>query len=320
MVLGKEILSHPLVTGAGGFIGFHLAKKLASLPEVEIVHCVDICENERIKVLLHDPKINFVQADLNRIELLKNLPEFVSSIFALAALNGTGRFYVSPFTVLQSSILPTLNILSFYKNSAPVLYSSSSEVYASTVSNFDAKIPTSEEVIPSIEDIHNPRWSYASAKLLGEVALNAACIEFGTMGSIVRYHNVYGSDMGFDHFIPDFIQRCQKGIFEITGGDESRAFLHVMDAVDGTIAALFKASQSLPIYHLGSNQEILIKEAALVILQELEISPDELRMLPRKAGSVKRRLADSTKALNELSWEAKIDFREGIKSLLQKSN
>ena len=320
MVLGREILSESLVTGAGGFIGFHLAKKLAELPDVEVVHCVDICQNERLEILSKNPKINIIEMDLNKSEHLVKLPKSVSGIFALAALNGTGRFYVEPFNVLRSSILPTLNILAHYKNTAPVLYSSSSEVYASTVSNFNAKIPTDETVIPSIEDVHNPRWSYASAKLLGEIALNSACLEFGTLGSIVRYHNVYGNNMGFDHFIPDFIERSQNGIYEITGGNESRAFLHISDAIEGTILALLQASQALPIYHLGNNEEILIKDAALIILSEMGISSEGLRMLPGKSGSVLRRLANSSKARDELGWTAGISFRDGIKSIVNEYN
>lgn len=306
-----------LITGAGGFIGFHLAKELATIHPKGEIFCVDITHNDRIRTLGKLPNTTIIETDLNEYSNLSKLPECVDGVFALAALNGTSRFYQLPFDVLMSTTLPTLNILRKYRSTAPIVYASSSEVYASTVSNFNGLIPTPETIIPSIEDVHNPRWSYAMAKLIGEVATNAVSVQFGARTAIVRYHNVYGFDMGTDHFVPDFINKALLGKFEIFGGSETRAFMHISDAISGTISSLRVASSNAPIIHLGSEEELEIEKAARIILEELAISADSMVDLGNREGSVARRIADISKAKKVLGWESKIDFRSGIRKYIE---
>ena len=309
-------LGRPLIMGAGGFIGHHLAQELANLQSTEIVYCVDLKDSKRLENLKDLKKIKIIEADLSLEQNYSALPADVTSVFALAAMNGTGRFYEKPFTVLESSILPTIFTIKKFASVCPILYTSSSEVYASTVSNFNAAVPTPESVIPSIEDIHNPRWSYGAAKLLGEVAANAAAVEYGAQTVIIRYHNVYGPDMGQDHFIPDFIGRARNGVFQITGAEESRSFLHISDAVQGTIQALSRAGTDSPIYHLGSDEEFLIMEAAEMIIKLMGLQGAEIQELPAKPGSVARRQADSSRAFEDFGWKAKVKFEEGIQMYL----
>lgn len=310
----------PLVTGGAGFIGSNLVNKLSEMSEVIKVYCVDLPNSPRFEQLKLNPKIAIIEADLNDPKSMNLLPKDASVVFALAALNGTSRFYTQPWTVLKGSLVPTLHTIQFYSKIAPILYASSSEVYATTVESQLGQVPTSESVNPSLGDIHNPRWSYAGAKLLGEVALNSAAVEFGAIGAIVRYHNVYGPNMGLDHFIPDFIARVKIGKKEIIGGSNTRSFLHISDALDGTIAAAKVASNSIPLYHLGTSCEVTIKDAAIQILEIMDESPDDLIISPAPSGSVSRRCPDVSKALNELGWSAKISFQTGIKHYLAENN
>ncbi len=320
MDLDKSKLCRTLITGAGGFIGSHLARSLAAMDETEIVYCVDLPGSKRLIDLSNNSKIRIIEADLNNESSLFSLPDDVSGVFALAALNGTGRFYEKPFLVLESSILPTINIIKKYCRIAPIVYSSSSEVYASTVMNFNGAIPSDESIIPSIEDVHNPRWSYASAKLLGEIATNSASVEFGTNTAIVRYHNVYGPDMGTDHFIPDFIARAHNQKYEVIGGNETRAFMYISDAIKGTILALMAANTSAPIFHLGSREELSVLAAAQIILSEMNLEGKEVLLRPGREGSVQRRLANTLKAEEILKWKAEIDFRAGIRGYLSQES
>jgi UDP-glucose 4-epimerase len=309
-------LSKPLITGAGGFIGSHLARYLGKLNEVEVIYLADLPNNLRLNEFRNSSKFRIIEGNLSEGNTV-DLPTDTTAIFALAAFNGTGRFYSQPYSVLINSMQPTLRVINEYAGKVPIVYSSSSEVYASTVEKFKWEVPTDELVPPSIDSIHNTRWSYASAKLFGEIALVAAGAELGAMGTIVRYHNVYGPNMGWDHFIPDFVTRALDGRFEITGADQTRAFMHVTDAVRGTIAALSKASTSIPIYHLGTKEEMTILAAANLILAEMGLDKNEISLRPAPKGSVSRRCANPTKAEIELEWSARIDFREGIKDFLQ---
>lgn len=308
-------LLNPLVTGAGGFVGSHLVRKLSENPDTKVVYAVDLKSSKRLTELAKLPKVQILEQDLCDPRSADFLPDSVSAVFSLAALNGTSRFYSSPWTVLEASTLPTLLVVRKYSGRAPILYTSSSEVYAGSVEMGIAAVPTEEDVILSIADVHNPRWSYAMAKMHGEMALVAASKELGLQGSIVRYHNVYGPDMGVDHFIPDFIGRAVKGVAEIHGGDNTRSFLHIDDALEGTILALKEASSEVPIFHLGTEDEITIENAARMILKVMGREDLELKVLSAPTGSVSRRCPDTSKAKRVLGWYPKVTFEEGVKTV-----
>jgi UDP-glucose 4-epimerase len=310
------MLRRPLVTGAGGFIGSHLALELSKNSEVEFVYVIDLPGSPRLEAFRNNSKIRILEIDLSSPDAKIRLPDDPTVVFALAALNGTARFYTQPHTVLVNSTVPTLSIIEKYIPGIPVVYSSSSEVYASTISLLDWAVPTDEKVPISLENLHNPRWSYATAKLFGEIALISAAREFGGSGAIVRYHNVYGPNMGHDHFVPDFIARCKTGKKTLTGAEQTRAFLYIDDAVKGTIASVQKVSPEVPIFHLGSDEELKIIEAAKIILSAMDLDHTDITHSEAPEGSVSRRCADSSKAKSELGWKAVTSFAEGIAKVL----
>lgn len=315
----SNLLRRPLVTGAGGFIGSHLCRALATLPNVELIYAVDLPGSTRLKSLASIRKVKVIEFDLSFDGLINRLDMNPSVVFALAAINGTSRFYTSPFTILQASSIPTLNTIKEFYQICPIIYSSSSEVYASTINRDISFSPTLENVPLSIEDVRNPRWSYATGKLFGEVAIQNARIEHGLRGAVIRYHNVYGPNMGTDHFVPDFVQRVKKKIFKIYGWDSTRSFLYIDDAIRGTLAVLNADLGQVDIFNLGTTEELKILSAARIILFEMGIDPGtEIELLQSPQGSAKRRVPNIDKAKKILGWEPKISFQEGIKKYLTK--
>jgi len=314
------ILERPLVTGAGGFIGFHLCRYLESLPEVNQVIAVDLKQSINLSKLKNFKKITVLESELG-YENVKNLTKYrPTSAFALAALNGTSRFYEQPFRVLEASTIPTLALLSKLDVNCPILYSSSSEVYASNLALGLGQIPTAEDTPLTVEDIHNPRWSYGIAKIHGEMAVVSSAIQHKRKCAIVRYHNVYGPQMGLDHFIPDFIDRARRGIFQVQNPMATRSFLNINDAVRGTVMALTKASIATPIFHLGNNEEISILDAADRILKVMGIENVSIKQLEGPKGSVQRRLPSISKARKELNWIPQVTFENGISDYLKQQS
>jgi nucleoside-diphosphate-sugar epimerase len=311
-----ENLLRPLVTGAGGFIGYHMCKFLNELPEVESILAVDLPNSRNVEKLNQLNKVTTISSYLNYDSVDSVLSYKPTSVFALAALNGTSRFYSQPFTVIESSTMPTLSLLSKLNHKCPVVYSSSSEVYASSVSIGISSIPTKEDTAISIDNIHNPRWSYAVAKIHGEMSMVASAKQHLRPTAIVRYHNVYGREMGRDHFIPDFISRAREGVYQVQNPKATRSFLHVEDAIRGTVLALNQASLETPIFHLGSSAEMKIIEAAEKILSIMGIEFVQIEELVGPPGSVTRRVPSIEKALTVLSWEPQITFEEGVRDLL----
>jgi nucleoside-diphosphate-sugar epimerase len=314
------ILERPLVTGAGGFIGYHLCRYLESLPEVSQVIAVDLKKSINLSILKNFKKITVLESALGYENVEKLATYRPTSVFALAALNGTSRFYEQPFRVLEASTIPTLALLSKLDFKCPVLYSSSSEVYASNLVLGLGQIPTAEDTPLTVEDIHNPRWSYGVAKIHGEMAVVSSAIQHKRKCVIVRYHNVYGPQMGLDHFIPDFIDRARRGIFQVQNPLATRSFLNVNDAVRGTVMALAKASIESPIFHLGSNEEMSILDAAVRILKVMGIENASIEKVEGPKGSVQRRLPSIVKARKELDWSPQTSFEDGISEYLNSAS
>ena len=312
--LGIEMknLRRPLVTGGGGFVGSHLVHALSQLTDVDEVYCVDLPKSPRFHFLSSLPKVKIIEVNLANEKDLGALPNDVTMVFALAAKNGTSKFYSSPFTVLENSSFPTLITLKKYARTTPIVYTSSSETYAATISDGQGSIPTTEEVRTSIGDYRNPRWSYALGKLYGEIALSAACQEFGASGTILRYHNLYGPDMGPGHFVSDFVSRAHLEDFSIQGGDSTRSFLYISEAIEATILASQHTSSSLQIYNVGSEEELSITDAAREILNQMGHQGRSLISTPEPAGSVYRRCPDISKIRTDMGWHPRISFEEGI--------
>lgn len=313
-----DYLKFPIVTGAGGFIGYHMCKFLSSLDTVEKVIAIDLESSRNFGLLSDLPKVKAIALNLLNPIAITSEFEKSSVVFAFAARNGTSLFYKEPYRVLRESSLPILNTISAFANICPIIYSSSSEVYAASVARGFTGVPTAEDAIISIGEITNTRWSYATAKILGEVAMYAAREELGLRGSIVRYHNVYGPRMGLDHFIPDFLERASRGTYQLENPESTRSFLYISDAINGTIATLQSNLSLVPIFHLGTQDEMTIRDASQLILRELGLTDEiNIQELMGPNGSVNRRAPDCRKAQIELNWAPKVTLSEGIRSLIK---
>lgn len=301
-----------LVTGAGGAVGYWLTQKLLDVGYK--VTAVDKTDNNNLKYLKHK-NLKKIVLDLTDYNQLNELGFSYSKVFHLAAFNGTDNFYRFPFEVLLDSTLPTINLLNYFARSQHekphFFYTGSSESYASSVKHGIACIPTSEDVLLSIDDPKNVRWSYGLSKTHGEVACFAAQNQFGINCTVLRLHNIYGPKMGFNHVIPDFTIRALNGKYELYGYDDTRSFLYVKDAVN----AIYEISRYKEcigeIYNIGSTNEIKILDLAKLILKKLKIDNDII-LHPSPAGSVKRRCPDVIKIKKVIGVFEKYSIDEGL--------
>lgn len=261
-----------LLTGANGFIGNSLRRAL---------QCITV-----------DRAGCDYNGDLADPAFVATLPE-VDTVIHLAAFNSTKHFYTNPFTVLESIVMPTMNLLKRYPD-AHFVYAGSCEEYASTVEAGIATVPTPEDVMLSINDITNPRWSYAAGKIAMESAVISSGYETGRTWTILRYHNVYGPEQE-NHFIPEFIDRVLDGDFTLNGGDDTRTFCYIDDAVEMTKKVLYTENE---IINIGADEEVHISSVASMIMFLLHTPGNELRIKAGREGSVTRRKADITKLLN----------------------
>lgn len=285
-----------LVTGACGFIGFHLAKRLSEF-DIEL-HCIDNFSNSAADNYYENltAKSNVIAHNINlETDDLANLDSDFDLVFHFAAKNGTSNFYSSPFEVLKSASLPTINLIEHFKNfHGRFILASTSENYAGGINKFNFPIPTPEDVPLIIEDINNPRWSYASGKIFSESALIASAHQFNFEYTIIRIHNVYGPRMGYNHFIPDYINRILNGEFLLYGAEQTRSFLFVEDACRLLIQLAKSELAKNQIVNLGNDQEVCIKDIALKINALCGLKED-IKYEPAPKGSVDRRVPNLNK-------------------------
>ncbi len=305
-----------LVTGGAGFIGFHLAKSLANDRHVTI--CDNLSRGEmddELKTFLEGKNADFVQCDLTDARQVAKL-EKTDEVYHLAAVQGTKKFYEIPHKVIRTNLLSTINILDWVvqSKSGRILFSSSSEAYAGTINKFGGQIPTPEEIPLCVEDPYNPRWSYGASKIAGEALFAAYSKGFNINFVIIRYHNIYGPRMGFDHVVPEFIMRTLKkeNPFQVYGGQETRAFCFVEDAVEATKLAMQGGEKTI---HIGTEEEVKIIDLAKKIHGIMKYKA-QIKVNPAPAGSVQRRCPDTSK-LKKLGFKPRTSLDAGLKKTIE---
>lgn len=313
--------SRVLITGAAGFIGYHLASELAQGSGNTLLLVDSLArgslDREMLELIALD-SVTFMESDL--VSDSQVLPE-VDYIFHLASINGTKNFYERPFDVTDAAIAPTLALIRRYRSSSKLkrfVLTSTSEVYAGAVELGLAQVPTSEKTPLVIADQGNPRWSYAAGKIAAEQALLGANRQFDFPATILRFHNVYGPRMGTDHVIPQLIERFRSGDYRVLGGANSRSFIFVRDAVMGTIALALSPKSLGRVAHLGTRREIKIEELAKLILQKMGKDSD-LHIEDAPEGSVLRRTPDTSFMEEEIGFTPLEELESGLDKMLEYS-
>tara|TARA_Y100001963_G_scaffold156806_2_gene251312 strand:+ start:199 stop:1170 length:972 start_codon:yes stop_codon:yes gene_type:complete len=308
-----------LITGGTGFIGSNLALYLAEQGDE-----ITICDNnsrghldEHMSKMIQKYNMNYILCDLQKPSEFSKLETDYDEIYHLAAVNGTENFYNHPDIVLRVNILSSLNLLDWVVEKqikTKLLFSSSSEAYAGTK---DKQIPTPESVDLCINDITNPRFSYAVSKIAGESLFLNYERKHNLNIRIVRYHNIYGPRMGYEHVMPQLSIRALKkeDPFKIYGSVATRAFCHVSDAARATTLVMRSKATKSKIVNVGNEkEEIKIKDLAKMIIKLSNYNPN-IEIKPEPAGCVMRRCPDTTK-LNQLTgFTPKINLEQGLKEL-----
>lgn len=307
-----------LVTGAAGFIGYHLAGHLADQSDHELFVADNYVRGEADAAytqLTQRGNVTAVPIDLADAQQLENLPDQVDVIYHMAALNGTQNFYQRPFEVIRCCTLPTFNLLQRYASAGKktkFIYAGTSESYASTVTRFGWEIPTGENVPLSISDVFNPRWSYAASKIHGEILTINASRQFGMPFVIVRFHNAYGPRMGDKHVIPDFCQRMNHGIYRLHGYEQTRSFIYIDDAVKATVALANTPKAEGEVVNVGGANEVTMLTVAQAIMKVAGVE-GQIEQLPAPEGSVQRRAPKLEKLRKLTGYRESWSLEDGLR-------
>ncbi|PXV65612.1 NAD-dependent epimerase/dehydratase family protein [Halanaerobium congolense] len=301
-----------LITGAAGFIGSNLAKKLLAAGEEVIgIDCFtdyysrDLKERN-IEIILDNSNFTFIEKDLLKTDL-QNLLKDVNYIYHQAAQAGVRSSWGEDFEIYnQNNILLTQKLLEAAKdaeNLKKFVYASSSSVYGDT-----DQLPMQEK------NRLQPVSPYGVSKLAGENLAYLYYKNFKVPAVSLRYFTVYGEgqrpDMAFHIFIKAFLTGGEINIFG--DGKQSRNFTYVGDIARANILAAKKAPAGEIINIGGSGRGIVLNET-LDLIKELTNCETEINYTEKVKGDVKHTSADTSKAEKLLGYQPRVSFEEGLK-------
>ncbi len=306
-----------LITGGCGFIGCHLAKELLQRGECEIVLADNFSRGIRdpeVEELLKSPGVRLVETDLASPSGLDSVGKGFAEVYHLAAVIGVRNVLERPWDVVRVNALATIYLLDWFRagGGSKLLFSSTSEAYAWTRLFHDLPVPTPEDVPLALTDVRLPRSSYAGSKIFGELAVAHGCGEIPHV--TVRYHNVYGPRMGWQHVIPELMVRLEEGEnpLRVYSADHTRAFCHVDDAIRATILCMESSSANAGTFNIGNDlEEIPIRQLASGVMRAVQ------RAVPcveenAAHDPILRRCPDLSALRTKLGFEPKISLQEGL--------
>ena len=301
-----------LVTGAGGFIGSHLAAYLKE--KGYWVRGVDI-KNTEFRASAAD---EFLLLDLRELDNCIKATEGIDEVYALAAdMGGMGFISANHARILYNNSLIDMHTLeaSRINGVKRFLYTSTACIYPEHLQeDADAKPLREEDAYPAM-----PQEAYGWEKLTAERLCQHYMQDYGIEMRIVRFHNIfgeYGTWEGGREKVPAAM--CRKvATAKLTGdhqieiwgdGEQTRSFCHVEDCVEG-IYRLMRSEYAQPL-NLGQDRLVSINELADTIAEIAGITIEK-RHIDGPQG-VRGRNSDNTRLSETLGWVPQISLEDGL--------
>lgn len=306
-----------VVTGAGGFIGHHLARFLKK--KGYWVRGVDVKKPEYSSVEEFD---EFLLLDLRRQESCDEAFKGVQAVYALAAnMGGMGFIGFNGAEILHDNTLLNINTAEAAKREGvrKVFFSSSACVYPEEKQLHTTAFPLQEsDAYPA-----HPDTEYGWEKLFSERVYQAYAVEGAFQARIARYHNIFGQEGTYDggrEKVPAALSRKivlakQEDTIEVWGdGEQTRSFCYVDDCVEGTWR-LMESDVTQPI-NIGSDRFVAINEMVDIIAKIAGKRIEKTYLLDKPQG-VRGRNSDNTLCRKVLGWEPKVSLEDGLEKTYQ---
>lgn len=328
-----------LVTGAAGFIGFHLISRLCE--RGEDVFGIDninnyypaslkyarlnesgIAEEEIVQghVVQSSKYTNyrFCRIDITDKEAIENLclSEKYDIIVNLAAQAGVRYSIENPYAYIQSNIVGFLNLLECVRKNSVThfVYASSSSVYGG-----NTKVPFSEN-----DRVDNQVSIYATTKKSNELMANVYSKLYKIPTTGLRFFTVYGP-WGRPDMAPMLFTKAilaGKPIKVFNNGELSRDFTYIDDIIEGIIRVIDKAPKiDLPnqfgeyipsaVYNIGHGSPVRLMDF-IHTLEDAIGKKSEMQMLPMQPGDVYTTFADTSALTEKFGYKSEVSMKDGI--------
>jgi len=271
---------HILMTGGAGFIGSHLVERLLNDGKsVVIIDDFSTGSLENLRTVKKNSRLKIVRSKISGCKNLTKLAEYSEFIFHLAATVGVELVVKSALHVLETSFHETEILLkAAAKNSAPLLLTSTSEVYGKS-----AKPEFGEDDDLLIGPPGQSRWSYACSKLTDEFLALAYAREKNLPVAIARLFNTVGPRQTgrYGMVLPRFIAAAKKNEpLKVFGdGKQTRCFGFVHDVVEALVRLQDCRKARGEIFNIGGTEEVSILELARLVVKTLG-SKSRIELIP----------------------------------------
>lgn len=309
-----------LITGAAGFIGFHLVKRLCL--EGHQVYGIDSL-NTYYDVRLKQARLNQLNAEKHFYFELLNVAdkEGLTRYFAthhfdivihLAAQAGVRYSLENPQAYIESNLVGFANILECCRHHhiQHLLFASSSSVYGN-----NKKVPFNEK-----DYVDHPVSLYAATKKSNELMAHSYAHLYQLPCTGLRFFTVYGPwgrpDMAYFKFVKNILEN--KPIDVYNHGDLSRDFTYIDDIIAGILLLIENPSSNSPpyaLYNIGNGQPEQLMDFIHTIEQALG-KKAMLNFLPMQAGDVTQTYADITQLTTHFHYQSQTPIAEGIKQFV----
>lgn len=338
-----------LVTGAAGFIGANLVKRLLESERGVEITGIDslndyydpaikqyrLCEIEKLAGRHADCKWHFIKGNIADKELINRIfNEFVPEIVVnLAAQAGVRYSIIKPDAYVESNLIGFYNILEACRHSYDngregvrhLVYASSSSVYGS-----NKKVPYSTD-----DKVDNPVSLYAATKKSNELMAHAYSKLYNIPSTGLRFFTVYGPagrpDMAYFGFTDKLLKGETIRIFNY--GDCKRDFTYIDDIVEGVVRVMHKAPErktgedGLPvppyeIYNIGNNSPENLLDFVQILQEELVaagVLPEDYdfeahkELVGMQPGDVPVTYADTSALERDFGFKPSTSLREGLR-------
>jgi len=305
-----------LVSGAAGFIGFHLCKKLLDLGRVVIgvdnlSKYYDVSLKEaRLAILKSHENFIFYRKGIDNLKAVREIfaRHRVNVVCNLAAQAGVRYSLKDPFSYQKSNLKGFLNLLEMARQHEieNFVYASSSSVYGN-----NKKIPFSVD-----DRVDGPISLYAATKKSNELMAHAYHHLYKIPCTGLRYFTVYGPwgrpDMAIFLFTDAILKGKPINVYNF--GQMKRDFTYIDDVIEGTLAAI-KSPFPYEIFNLGNSTPVGLMDLIRVLEEELGQEAKK-RLTGMQPGDVPETMADIRKSQRLLAFSPKTELREGIRKFV----
>jgi NAD dependent epimerase/dehydratase len=304
-----------LITGAGGFIGSHLAERCIELGN-KVKAFVRYNSRNNWGWLEHSEykkEIEVVSGDIRDFDSVFRVMKKVHTVYHLAALIGIPYSYVSPLAYIKTNIEGTYNILQSGRklDTENILVTSTSEVYGT------AQYVPIDERHPLVA-----QSPYSASKISADQLAISFYRSYEMPIRLVRPFNTYGPRQSARAFIPTVITQILNGQKKINMGNihPTRDFTFVKDMVSGFIEIAKSKITIGEVTNIGMNAEIsildLTQKISALMKADVQIQTENDRVRPDKS-EVERLWCDNRKVIQNTNWRPKFDLDSGLRETIK---